>query len=310
MQIITVKIEKPEATNFILSQTHFIKTVEDIHEALVAAVPGIRFGMAFCEASGKCLVRWSGTDPEMIELAKKNAAAIAAGHSFIVVLGEGFYPLNVLNTLKAVPEVCRIFCATANPTEIVLAETEQGRGILGVVDGFSPKGVEDEGEMLREVLHGLALRLETGAAGSALGAQNRAAGRQRQVDEAVRADLDARGPVDWPGVGSRRSGAGCLHFRAALGEGEGVGLQLAVFAMHGKMETLGQKIAEHDAELRAGSAWGHGDIDLKARAVQPVGTGQLKGQAEVIGFHDEVLEARGGVMGAARIPLGRHRPLG
>ena len=147
MQLITVKIEKPEPTNFILGQTHFIKTVEDIHEALVAAVPGIKFGLAFCEASGKCLVRWSGTDPEMIELAKKNASAIAAGHSFIVVLGEGFYPLNVLNTLKMVPEVCRLFCATANPTVVVLAETEQGRGILGVVDGFSPKGIEDEGQI-------------------------------------------------------------------------------------------------------------------------------------------------------------------
>ena len=147
MQIITVKIEKPEATNFILGQTHFIKTVEDIHEALVAAVPGIKFGLAFCEASGKCLVRWSGTDPEMIELAKKNASAIAAGHSFIVFLGEGFYPLNVLNALKMVPEVCRIFCATANPTEVVLAETEQGRGILGVVDGSSPKGIEGEDDI-------------------------------------------------------------------------------------------------------------------------------------------------------------------
>ena len=147
MQLITVKIEKPDDTNFILGQTHFIKSVEDIHEALVAAVPGIKFGLAFCEASGKCLVRWSGTDPAMIELAKKNAVAIGAGHSFIVFFGEGFYPLNVLNTLKMVPEICRIFCATANPTEVVLAETEQGRGILGVVDGFSPKGVEDEGEI-------------------------------------------------------------------------------------------------------------------------------------------------------------------
>jgi uncharacterized protein len=147
MQIITVKIEKPEAINFIVGQTHFIKTVEDLHEALVAAVPGIKFGLAFCEASGKCLVRWSGNDADMIELAKRNATAIAAGHSFIVFLGEGFYPLNVLNALKMVPEVCRIFCATANPTEVVLAETEQGRGILGVVDGFSPKGVEDEGEI-------------------------------------------------------------------------------------------------------------------------------------------------------------------
>ena len=147
MQLITVRIDKPEATNFILGQTHFIMSVEDLHEALVTAVPGITFGLAFCEASGKCLVRWSGTDPGMSELAKQNAATLAAGHSFIIFLGDGFYPLNVLNTLKMVPEVCRIFCATANPTEVVLAETEQGRGILGVVDGFSPKGVEDEGEI-------------------------------------------------------------------------------------------------------------------------------------------------------------------
>lgn len=147
MKLITVKIDKPDATNFILGQTHFIKSVEDIHEALVTAVPGIKFGLAFCEASGKCLVRWSGTDPGMIELAKKNAGAIGAGHCFIIFLGDGFYPLNVLNTLKLVPEVCRIFCATANPTEVVLAETEQGRGILGVVDGSPPKGVEDEGEI-------------------------------------------------------------------------------------------------------------------------------------------------------------------
>jgi adenosine/AMP kinase len=113
----------------------------------VGGVPGIKFGLAFCEASGKCLVRWSGTDDSMVELARKNAAAIAAGHSFMVFLGEGFYPLNVLNTLKMVPEVCRIFCATANPTEVVVAETEQGRGILGVVDGFSPKGVETEDDI-------------------------------------------------------------------------------------------------------------------------------------------------------------------
>lgn len=144
MELVTVKIDKPEAVNFILGQTHFIKSVEDIHEALVAAVPGIKFGLAFCEASGKCLVRWSGTDPAMVELARKNAMAIAAGHCFIVFLGEGFYPLNVLNTLKAVPEVCRIFCATANPTEIVLAETAQGRAILGVVDGFRTKDIEGE----------------------------------------------------------------------------------------------------------------------------------------------------------------------
>ena len=147
MQLVTVQIDKPEPVNFILGQTHFIKSVEDLHETLVVAVPGIRFGLAFCEASGKCLVRWSGTDPAMVELAKKNATALAAGHSFIIFLGEGFYPINVLNAVKMVPEVCSIFCATANPTEVVLAETEQGRGILGVVDGFHSKGVEDEAEI-------------------------------------------------------------------------------------------------------------------------------------------------------------------
>lgn len=143
MELKSIKIEKPEAVNFILGQTHFIKSVEDIHEVLITAVPGIKFGLAFCEASGKCLVRWSGTDEAMIELARKNALAIGAGHSFIVFLGEGFYPVNVLNAIKNVPEVCRIFCATANPTEVLVAETDQGRAILGVVDGFSPKGVED-----------------------------------------------------------------------------------------------------------------------------------------------------------------------
>jgi adenosine/AMP kinase len=143
MQLLTVKIDKPEATNFILGQSHFIKTVEDVHEALVTAVPRIQFGLAFCEASGKCLVRWSGTDNELQELARRNAVALSAGHCFIVFLGEGFYPINVLNAIKAVPEVCRIFCATANPTDVVLAETEQGRAILGIVDGFRPQGVED-----------------------------------------------------------------------------------------------------------------------------------------------------------------------
>ncbi len=142
MEIQTVKIEKPEEINFILGQSHFIKTVEDIHEALVGSVPGIQFGLAFCEASGKCLIRWSGTDEAMLELAKHNAQAIGAGHSFILFLGEGFFPVNVLNTIKAIPEVARVFCATANPTEVLVAQTEQGRGILGVVDGFSPKGIE------------------------------------------------------------------------------------------------------------------------------------------------------------------------
>ena len=147
MQLITVKIEKPDNVNFILGQTHFIKTVEDVHEAMVNAVPGIKFGLAFCEASGKCLVRWTGTDPALIELARQNAVAIGAGHSFIVFLGEGYYPVNVLNAIKLVPEVCRIFCATANPTEVVVAATDQGRGILGVVDGSSPKGVEGDADI-------------------------------------------------------------------------------------------------------------------------------------------------------------------
>ena len=144
MHLTSVTIKKPMDINFILGQSHFIKTVEDIHEALVTSVPGIKFGVAFCEASGKCLVRFSGTDPEMIELAQKNALAIGAGHSFIVFLGEGFYPVNVLNTIKTVPEVCRIFCATSNSVEVILAESQLGRGILGVVDGASPLGLEVE----------------------------------------------------------------------------------------------------------------------------------------------------------------------
>ena len=144
MQLTNVPIQKPDPINFILGQTHFIKTVEDVHEALVNAVPGIKFGLAFCEASGKCLVRWSGTDTAMTELAKNNALAIGAGHTFIVFLGEGFFPVNVLNAIKAVPEVCRIFCATANPTEVIVAATDQGRGVLGVIDGSPPMGVEGE----------------------------------------------------------------------------------------------------------------------------------------------------------------------
>ena len=147
MQLTTVRIEKPDAINFILGQTHFIKSVEDIHEALVGAVPGIRFGLAFCEASGKCLIRRSGTDSALTELAVRNAQAIGAGHSFIVFLGEGFFPVNVLNALKAVPEVCRIFCATANPTDVIVAASDLGRGILGVVDGASPQGVETDADI-------------------------------------------------------------------------------------------------------------------------------------------------------------------
>ena len=144
MNLTTVKIDKPIEINFILGQTHFIKTVEDIHEVMVSTVPGIQFGLAFCEASGKCLIRTTGTNQEMIQLASENASAIGAGHSFILFLGEGYYPINVLNAIKMVPEVCRIFCATANPTEVILAESDQGRGILGVIDGASPLGVEGE----------------------------------------------------------------------------------------------------------------------------------------------------------------------
>lgn len=146
MEIKIISVEKPETINFVLGQAHFIKTVEDIHEALVGSVPGIKFGLAFCEASGKCLVRYSGNDELMIELANKNALSIGAGHSFILFLAEGYYPINILNPLKNIPEVAHIFCATANPTQVLVAETEQGRGILGVIDGFSPKGVEDAEE--------------------------------------------------------------------------------------------------------------------------------------------------------------------
>ena len=146
MEIRTIPIEKPEDINFILGQSHFIKTVEDLHEALAGAVPGIRFGLAFNEASGPCLVRWSGTSAAMIELAKKNAQALAAGHAFIIFL-ENCYPVNVLNAVKNVPEVCRIFCATANPVQVVVAETELGRGILGVIDGGSVRGMETESDI-------------------------------------------------------------------------------------------------------------------------------------------------------------------
>ena len=144
MALKTIRIEKPDDLNFILGQSHFIKTVEDIHEALVTAVPGIKFGLAFCEASGAALVRASGNDDSLIDLAKRNALALSTGHSFIIFLGAGFFPINVLHAIKNVPEVVNIFCATANPTEVIIAETEQGRGILGVIDGFKTKGIEDE----------------------------------------------------------------------------------------------------------------------------------------------------------------------
>jgi len=144
MEIRSVQIEKPEMVNFIFGQSHFIKTVEDLHEAMVNTVPGIKFGIAFCEASGKCLVRWSGTDDDMLALAQKNAMAVGAGHSFFIFLAEGFFPINVLNAVKMVPEVCAIYCATANPVEVLIAESGQGRAVLGVVDGASPSGLETD----------------------------------------------------------------------------------------------------------------------------------------------------------------------
>ena len=147
MELKVVAIDKPDELNFILGQAHFIKTVEDMHEALVQAVPGIKFGLGFCEASGPSLVRASGTDPRLIELAKKNALTLGAGHSFIVLLGSGYFPLNILNAIKMLPEVCRIFCATANPTQVIVAESEQGRGILGVIDGERTKGIESDADV-------------------------------------------------------------------------------------------------------------------------------------------------------------------
>ncbi|MCJ7611492.1 MAG: adenosine-specific kinase [Candidatus Aminicenantes bacterium] len=146
MDIKTVKIDKPDDMYVILGQSHFIKTVEDIHEAIVGTAPQMKFGLAFCESSGPALVRYSGNTAPLIELAKKNALALAAGHCFIIFLENG-YPINILNTIKNVPEVCRIFCATANPVEVVIAETESGRGILGVIDGLKSKGLETEADI-------------------------------------------------------------------------------------------------------------------------------------------------------------------
>ncbi|MDH6127145.1 adenosine-specific kinase [Kitasatospora sp. GP82] len=140
-----VSIEKPDDVNVIIGQSHFIKTVEDLHEALVGVSPHLRFGLAFCEASGACLVRRSGNDDALVRLAVTNAQAIGAGHSFVILLREG-YPVNVLNSVKAVPEVCGIFCATANPVDVLLAATERGRGVVGVIDGVPPVGVETEAD--------------------------------------------------------------------------------------------------------------------------------------------------------------------
>ncbi|MCF8109310.1 MAG: adenosine-specific kinase [Desulfohalobiaceae bacterium] len=148
MELTSLKIDNPNELNFILGHSHFIKTVEDIHEAIVCTVPGAQFGIAFCEASMECLVRYSGTDEDLIELARKNAFALSAGHCFLVFMKDMF-PINILNSIKNVPEVTRIFCATANPVEVVLAETEQGRAILGVVDGFASKGIEGEQDIAK-----------------------------------------------------------------------------------------------------------------------------------------------------------------
>lgn len=143
MDFSLVAVDKPAEMNCILGMSHFIKTVEDIHEAIVTTAPGMKFGLAFCEASGPALVRCSGNDDNLVGLAKKNALALSTGHAFIILLEEG-YPINILNTIKAVPEVCRIFCATANPLEVIVVESSQGRGIAGVIDGVASKGVETE----------------------------------------------------------------------------------------------------------------------------------------------------------------------
>jgi adenosine/AMP kinase len=143
MELTVVAIRKPDEVNLILGQSHFIKTVEDLHEALVNSVPGIGFGLAFCESSGPALVRWSGTDDELTELARTTMLEMGAGHAFLILLRNAF-PLNVLPAVRAVPEVCDIYCATANPVEVVLAETEQGRGILGVIDGVRSMGIESD----------------------------------------------------------------------------------------------------------------------------------------------------------------------
>ena len=143
MEIKLVKIETPKECNLILGMAHFIKTVEDIYEAMVNSVPDIKFGLAFCESSGECLIRVEGTDDELKKAAAENMLKLGCGHSFLIFL-RGAYPINVLNALKSVPEICTIYAATANPLQVIVAETEQGRGILGVIDGLKPKGIEDE----------------------------------------------------------------------------------------------------------------------------------------------------------------------
>ena len=148
MELLIVDIQNPDNLNFILGQSHFIKTVEDIHEAIINTVPNAKFGLAFCEASDVCLVRYSGTDEKLTTLARENAMSLGAGHSFIIFM-EDMFPLNILNTIQAVPEVCRIFCATANPVQVIIAQTDQGRGIMGVIDGFTSKGIETEADIAK-----------------------------------------------------------------------------------------------------------------------------------------------------------------
>lgn len=143
MELKLVAVEHPDDTNVVVGQTHFIKTIEDVHELMVTSVPGVKFGLAFNEASGPCLVRHSGTDAELEQLAIKNSQASGAGHTFTLIM-RGAYPINVLTQLKALPEVCSIFCATANPVTLVVAETETGRGVMGVIDGEKPKGIEGD----------------------------------------------------------------------------------------------------------------------------------------------------------------------
>lgn len=160
METHVVRVENPQSLNVILGHAHFIKTADDLHEALIGAVPNIRFGLAFCEASGPRLVRTSGTAPALVDLAVRNARALGCGHLFVIFL-DGAFPINVLGALRQVPEVCRIFCATANPLEVVVAETEQGRGVLGVIDGESPLGVEgpDDVRARRELLRRFGYKL-------------------------------------------------------------------------------------------------------------------------------------------------------
>ena len=143
MDLKVIAINKPDDVNLILGQSHFIKTVEDLHEALVGSVPGIKFGLAFCESSGPALVRWSGTDPDLTETARTNMRELGTGHAFLILLRDTF-PINVLPAVRGVQEVCGIYCASANPVQVIVAETEQGRGIMGVIDGIHTQGIETE----------------------------------------------------------------------------------------------------------------------------------------------------------------------